>query len=200
MPHGSKNGEGSMYQGVLDLPWWGYVVLVLATTHVTIAGVTIFLHRHQAHRALDLHPVASHFFRLWLWLTTGMVTREWSAIHRKHHAKCETPEDPHSPVQHGILKVLFGGVLLYVRESHNPETSEKYGHGSPDDWLERKVYAPHALLGVVLMAAIDILLFGVLAGALIFVVQMAWIPFWAAGVINGVGHWGGYRNFDTSEA
>ncbi len=186
--------------GLLDLPWWGYALTVLGMTHVTIAAVTIFLHRHQAHRALELHPLASHFFRMWLWMTTGMVTREWAAIHRKHHAKCETPEDPHSPVQHGILKVLFGGVLLYVRESRNPETMEKYGHGSPDDWLERNVYAPHALLGVVLMAAVDILLFGVLAGAIMFAVQMVWIPFWAAGVINGVGHWAGYRNFDTSEA
>ena len=186
--------------GLLDLPWWGYALIVLGMTHITIAAVTIFLHRHQAHRALDLHPVVSHFFRVWLWMTTGMVTREWAAIHRKHHAKCETPDDPHSPVQHGILKVLFGGVLLYVRESHIPETIERYGHGTPDDWLERNVYAPHALLGVILMAAVDVLLFGVFAGAIIFVVQMAWIPFWAAGVINGVGHWAGYRNFDSGDA
>jgi len=186
--------------GLLDLTWWGYILCVLGMTHITIAAVTIFLHRHQAHRALELHPVVSHFFRLWLWMTTGMVTREWAAIHRKHHAKCETPEDPHSPVQHGILKVLFGGVFLYVKESHNPETIERYGHGTPDDWLERNVYAPHALLGVLLMAAVDILIFGFIAGGVIFVVQMAWIPFWAAGVINGVGHWAGYRNFDCADA
>ncbi len=186
--------------GLLDLTWWGYILCVLGMTHITIAAVTIFLHRHQAHRALELHPVVSHFFRLWLWMTTGMVTREWAAIHRKHHAKCEMPEDPHSPVQHGILKVLFGGVFLYVKESHNPETIERYGHGTPDDWLERNVYAPHALLGVLLMAAVDILIFGFIAGGVIFVVQMAWIPFWAAGVINGVGHWAGYRNFDCADA
>ncbi len=186
--------------GLLDLTWWGYILCVLGMTHITIAAVTIFLHRHQAHRALELHPVVSHFFRLWLWMTTGMVTREWAAIHRKHHAKCETPEDPHSPVQHGILKVLLGGVFLYVKESHNPETIERYGHGTPDDWLERNVYAPHALLGVLLMAAVDILIFGFIAGGVIFVVQMAWIPFWAAGVINGVGHWAGYRNFDCADA
>jgi len=189
-----------MFSGYLDLPWWGYVVAVLVLTHVTIASVTIFLHRHQAHRALDLGPVASHFFRFWLWLTTGMVTREWTAIHRKHHAKCETDDDPHSPQRLGIARVLFGGVFLYVKESHRQETLERYGHGTPDDWLERKLYTPLHKLGIVLMLALDLMLFGVVPGALIWGVQMVWIPFWAAGVINGVGHFLGYRNFACADA
>ncbi len=182
------------------MPWWGYVVAVLAMTHVTIAGVTIFLHRHQAHRALELGSLPSHFFRLWLWLSTGMVTKEWAAIHRKHHAKCETPADPHSPQVFGLNRVLWGGVFLYVKESRNADTMERYGHGTPDDWIERHLYTPLHKLGVIIMLAIDILLFGALPGILIWGVQMVWIPFWAAGVINGVGHFFGYRNFACNDA
>jgi len=189
-----------MLSGVFDLPWWGYVLVTLGLTHVTIASVTIFLHRHQAHRALDLSPLPSHFFRLWLWLTTGMVTKEWAAIHRKHHAKCETPDDPHSPQVFGINRVLWSGVFLYVREAHNKETLQRYGHGTPDDWLEKYLYTPWHKLGIVLMLAIDVTLFGALPGVLIWVVQMVWTPFWAAGVINGIGHYWGYRNFNCADA
>ena len=189
-----------LFSGVYDLPWWGHVLVALALTHVTIASVTIFLHRHQAHRALDLHPVASHFFRFWLWLTTGMITKEWAAIHRKHHAKCETPDDPHSPQIHGINRVLWLGVFLYVKESLNKETLERYGHGTPDDWLERHVYAGHAVLGLTLMGAVNVFLFGWVPGLLILVTQIVWIPFWAAGVINGIGHFWGYRNFGCADA
>ncbi|MCX9156089.1 fatty acid desaturase [Niveibacterium sp. 24ML] len=189
-----------MWSGLFDLPWWGNVLVLLALTHVTIASVTIFLHRHQAHRALELHPIASHFFRWWLWMSTGMVTKEWAAIHRKHHAKCETAEDPHSPKVFGINRVLWGGVFLYVKESRNKETMERYGHGTPDDWMERHVYTPGQKVGIVLMLAIDMALFGVVPGALMWGVQMIWIPFWAAGVINGLGHFWGYRNYDCVDA
>ncbi|WP_153144842.1 fatty acid desaturase [Dechloromonas sp. H13] len=189
-----------MSSGVFDLPWWGYALVALGLTHVTIASVTIFLHRHQAHRALDLSALPSHFFRAWLWLTTGMVTKEWAAIHRKHHAKCETADDPHSPQVFGIHRVLWGGVFLYVRESKNPETMRRYGHGTPDDWLERHVYTPGQKLGIVLMLAIDVVLFGAVPGVLIWGAQMVWIPFWAAGVINGLGHYWGYRNFNCTDA
>ena len=190
----------ALSSGLFQLPWWGYVLATLAMTHVTIAGVTIYLHRHQAHRALDLGPVPSHFFRFWLWLTTGMITKEWAAIHRKHHAKCETAEDPHSPQVLGINRVLWGGVFLYVKESHNRETMERYGHGTPDDWLERRLYTPLHKVGIFVMLALDLVLFGALPGGLIWVVQMAWIPFWAAGVINGVGHYWGYRSFACRDA
>ena len=189
-----------MYAGVVDWPWWAYVVVVLALTHVSIAAVTIFLHRHQAHRALDLHPLPAHFFRFWLWLTTGMVTREWAAIHRKHHAKCETPDDPHSPQIVGINRVLWLGVFLYVKEAWNAETLRRYGHGTPDDWIERHLYTPWHKLGVTILLAVDVAIFGVAAGAAIWAVQVAWIPFWAAGVINGVGHFWGYRNFSSPDA
>jgi stearoyl-CoA desaturase (delta-9 desaturase) len=162
--------------------------------------VTIFLHRHQTHHALDLHPVVSHFFRLWLWLTTGMVTREWVAVHRKHHAKVETPEDPHSPQIYGIFRVLFLGVFLYVKAAHDRETLEKYGHGTPEDWIERNLYSRFPKSGPVVMALADVLLFGALPGLAIFAVQMVWIPFWAAGVINGLGHYWGYRNFPVENA
>ena len=189
-----------LFSGLFDLPWWGYVLVALALTHVTIAAVTIFLHRCQAHRALDLHPLVSHFFRFWLWLTTGMVTKEWAAIHRKHHAKCETPEDPHSPQVYGINRVLWGGVFLYVKESHNGETMERYGHGTPDDWVERNVCSRYVLLGLTTMGVTNVLLFGLLPGALILLTQIAWIPFWAAGVINGIGHFWGYRNWETEDA
>jgi stearoyl-CoA desaturase (delta-9 desaturase) len=188
-----------MFEGLLSLPWWGYVVAGLVMVQLTIASVTIYLHRCQAHRALDLHPAVAHVFRFWLWLTTGMVTKEWAAIHRKHHAKCETEDDPHSPRIHGINKIVFTGVAMYVRESRNAETMTRYGHGTPDDWIERHVYTPLTKYGVVVMALIDIALFGVLPGMLIFGVQMAWIPFWAAGVINGIGHYWGYRNFQTAD-
>jgi len=185
-----------VFSGWFDLPWWGYVAVALAFTHVTIAAVTIYLHRCQAHRALELHPIVSHFFRFWLWATTGQVTKEWAAIHRKHHAKVETPEDPHSPQVHGLNKVLWAGVYLYVKESYNKETLERYGHGTPDDWLEHNVYTPHHFAGISLMLCFNILAFGFVPGFLIWLTQMAWIPFWAAGVINGVGHFFGYRNWD----
>jgi stearoyl-CoA desaturase (delta-9 desaturase) len=189
-----------LFHGLLNLPWWGDLLALLVLTQITIAGVTLYLHRCQAHRALDLHPVVSHFFRFWMWLTTGMITKEWAAIHRKHHAKCETAEDPHSPQVYGIKRVLFGGVFLYVKESHHPETMQRYGHGTPDDWLERNIYTPHHKKGILLLALVNIALFGALPGILMFGVQMAWIPFWAAGVINGIGHFWGYRNFQTGDA
>ncbi len=182
-----------------NLPWWQYVLITLGMTHVTIAAVTIFLHRSQAHRALDLHPIVSHFFRFWLWMTTGMVTKAWAAIHRKHHAKCETPEDPHSPQVLGLKKVFFEGSELYRAEAKNLETLEKYGHGTPDDWLERKLYTPRSGLGIKLMLIIDVALFGPI-GLTIWAVQMAWIPITAAGIINGVGHYWGYRNFKCEDA
>jgi len=185
--------------GLIQLPWWGYVLVALALTHVTIASVTIYLHRCQAHRALELHPIASHFFRFWLWLTTGMVTKAWAAIHRKHHAKCDTPEDPHSPQVLGLAKVLWEGAELYKAEAQNAETLERYGHGTPEDWLERNVYTPHANKGIVLMLVLDLVLFGPI-GLTVWAVQMLWIPFFAAGVINGVGHYWGYRNFTCEDA
>ena len=188
-----------MFDGLLNLPWWGDLVAGLVMVQITIAGVTLYLHRCQAHRALDMHPALSHFFRFWLWMSTGMITKEWAAIHRKHHAKCETEEDPHSPRIHGINKILFGGVALYVKESHKKDVMEKYGHSTPTDWLERNIYTPMNKWGIAVMAAIDVLLFGPLSGAIIWGVQMLWIPFWAAGVINGIGHYFGYRNFQTDD-
>ena len=189
----------SLSTGLFDLPWWGYVVYVLAMTHVTIAAVTIYLHRHQAHRGLDLHPIVSHFFRFWLWLTTGMVTREWVAVHRKHHARCETPEDPHSPQVLGIRKLLLEGTELYRRESANRETIEKFSRGTPDDWIERNLYSRRSVAGPYTMLAIDLLLFGPI-GITLFAIQMLWIPVLAAGVINGIGHFWGYRNFAAEDA
>ena len=188
-----------MFTGLIDLPWWGYVAVTLLLTHITIASVTIFLHRHQAHRALDLHPVASHFFRFWLWLTTATVTKQWAAIHRKHHAKCETAEDPHSPVILGIKKVLLQGAELYRKEAKNQETLDKYGHGTPSDWLEKNLYSTRPAWGIALMLAIDVLLFGPI-GLTMWAVQMAWIPINAAGIINGAGHYWGYRNYDCADA
>ena len=187
-----------MFSGVFDLPWWGYVVYALAVTHVTIAAVTIFLHRCQAHRGLELHPVISHFFRFWLWLTTGMVTKEWAAIHRKHHAKVETVEDPHSPQVYGIRKVLWEGAELYRKESRNQETLDRYGAGTPDDWIERNLYTRHDSLGVTTLFLINFALFG-FVGITIWAVQMIWIPFFAAGVINGIGHYWGYRTFQPED-
>lgn len=188
-----------LMNGLTNASGWEILLYTLAVTHVTIAAVTIFLHRCQAHRALELHPIPSHFFRFWLWMTTGMVTKEWAAIHRKHHAKCETIEDPHSPVALGIEKVLFEGAELYRVEAKNQETMEKYGHGTPDDWLERNVYAKHSALGVSLMLIINLMLFGVL-GLTVWAIQMAWIPVTAAGIINGIGHYWGYRNYDCKDA
>jgi stearoyl-CoA desaturase (delta-9 desaturase) len=185
--------------GLMPLPWWGYVVVTLALTHVTIAAVTIFLHRCQSHRGLDLHPIASHFFRFWLWLTTGMVTKEWVAIHRKHHARVETEDDPHSPQVRGINTVLLQGTELYRAEAKNLETLEKYGTGTPDDWIERNVYTPYSWQGCGLMLVIDVALFGPI-GLTIWAVQMAWIPVTAAGIINGLGHYWGYRTFATDDA
>lgn len=185
--------------GLLDATWWQIVLITLMLTHLTIAAVTIFLHRCQAHRALELGPVPSHFFRFWLWLSTGMVTREWVAIHRKHHAKCETEDDPHSPITRGIRTVLLQGAELYRAEAQVPATIQKYGHNTPNDWLERHLYSRHNVLGVALMMVIDLALFGAL-GLTVWAVQMVWIPLWAAGVINGAGHYWGYRNFEAPDA
>ncbi|MFM0321581.1 DesA family fatty acid desaturase [Caballeronia glebae] len=185
--------------GLLDLSWWQILLCTLAMTHVTIAGVTIYLHRCQAHRALDLHPIASHFFRFWLWMTTGMLTGQWAAIHRKHHAKCETEEDPHSPQTRGIWKVLLEGAELYRSEAKNEETMRKFSHGTPNDWMERNVYTRYPILGISVMMVIDVALFGIV-GLSVWAVQMIWIPFWAAGVVNGLAHWWGYRNFNSADA
>lgn len=185
--------------GLWDLSWWQIVLYTLATTHVTILAVTIFLHRTQAHRSMDLGPIPSHFFRFWLWVGTGMVTKEWVAIHRKHHAKCETEEDPHSPQTRGIHKVMWQGAELYRSESKNAETMEKFGHGTPDDWIEHNIYSKYGWQGVGIMLIIDVLLFGAI-GLTVWAVQMAWIPFWAAGVVNGLGHFWGYRNYDCNDA
>ena len=185
--------------GLLDAAWWQVVLYTLVLTHITIASVTIFLHRCQAHRSLDLHPIASHFFRFWLWLTTATVTKEWVAVHRKHHAKCETEEDPHSPVAHGIKTVLLRGRELYAEEAARKETLAKYGHNTPNDWLERNVYTRFSAKGVFLMFLIDIALFGAI-GITVWAVQMLWIPITAAGIINGLGHWWGYRNFEAADA
>jgi stearoyl-CoA desaturase (Delta-9 desaturase) len=184
-----------MFNGLLNFSLWEYIALTLLLTHVTIISVTVFLHRHQAHRALELHPLLSHFFRFWLWLTTGMITREWVAIHRKHHAKCETEDDPHSPQTRGLEKVLWQGAELYRAEAKNQLTMEKFGKGTPNDWLERNLYQRFNFLGVSFLLVIQFLLFGT-AGVAIWAIQMLWIPFWAAGVINGIGHYWGYRNFE----
>lgn len=189
----------SALSGLIDLPWWGYIVVTLVITHITIASITIYLHRHSAHRALDLHPIPSHFFRFWLWLTTGMVTKEWTAIHRKHHAKCESLDDPHSPQIFGIKKVLTEGAELYRLEAKNKETMERYGHGTPDDWIERNIYTKYSATGIGLMLVINFVLFGPI-GITIWAVQMLWTPIFAAGVINGIGHYWGYRNFQAEDA
>ena len=187
-----------MANGLWDLSWWQLLLYTLITTHFTIAGVTIYLHRSQAHRALDLGPIPSHFFRFWLWLGTGMLTKEWVAIHRKHHAKCETADDPHSPQTRGLAKVMREGAELYRAEAKNEETLRKYGHGTPDDWMERNIYR-HSVMGPSLMLILNVALFGVI-GLSIWAVQMVWIPFWAAGVVNGVGHFWGYRNYEATDA
>jgi stearoyl-CoA desaturase (delta-9 desaturase) len=185
--------------GLWNLSGWQIVLYTLVTTQITIASVTIFLHRAQAHRALDLGPIPSHFFRFWLWLGTGMVTKEWVAIHRKHHAKCETEEDPHSPQTKGINEVMWRGAELYRKEARNQETMARYGHGTPDDWLERNLYSRYGWQGVGLMLILNLALFGAI-GLTVWAVQMVWIPFWAAGVVNGVGHYWGYRNFEAADA
>ncbi|MDH3639235.1 MAG: transposase [Gammaproteobacteria bacterium] len=185
--------------GLIDLSGWGYVLVALGLTHISIASVTIYLHRCQAHRALDLHPSVSHFFRFWLWLTTGMVTRQWVAIHRKHHAHVESEQDPHSPQVQGINKILWLGAWVYHQESRNRTTIKKYGRGAPADWIEHRLYTPYSALGISLLLVIELILFG-LPGATIWLIQMAWIPFWAAGVINGIGHYAGYRNYEVPDA
>jgi stearoyl-CoA desaturase (delta-9 desaturase) len=185
--------------GLLAASWWQIVLYALVTTHITIASVTIYLHRHQAHRAMDLHAIPSHFFRFWLWLGTGQVTKEWVSIHRKHHAKCETVDDPHSPQAYGIKKVFWQGAELYRAESKNKETITKYGHATPNDWIERNLYTRFSWQGVGLMMIIDLALFGA-AGLSVWAVQMVWIPVTAAGIINGIGHYWGYRNFEAPDA
>ncbi len=189
------------YNGLLDLSVWQLVVVTLLLTHLTIVSVTVYLHRYSAHRSLELHPALKHAFRFWLWLTTAMNTREWTAIHRKHHAKCETEEDPHSPVHKGLATVVRRGAELYKAEANNADTLRTYGKNCPDDWIERKLYSnPRTRnMGVVLMLLIDIALFGAL-GLTVWAVQMVWIPFWAAGVVNGLGHAVGYRNFECRDA
>ncbi len=188
-----------MATGLLDIPVWGCVIYTLVVTHITIVTVTVFLHRYQAHRALDLHPAIEHFFRFWLWLTTGMVTRQWVAVHRKHHACVETKDDPHSPQVYGIKKLLLEGTELYRVGTKDQETLEKYGHGTPDDWMERNVYTKHGKVGVGSMLVINILVFGPL-GLTVWAVQMLWIPIFAAGIVNGLGHYWGYRNFECPDA
>ncbi|CAH9019442.1 transposase [Candidatus Nitrosacidococcus sp. I8] len=188
-----------MFFGLLNLSFWGYVAVALLLTHITIISVTIYLHRHQAHRALDLHPWLAHFFRFWLWLTTGIITKQWVAVHRKHHAKCESQDDPHSPQILGINRVLWQGADVYRISAKDQKTNDQYGHGTPDDWMENHLYAKHGNSGIVLMLLLDLVLFGV-SGVLVWVVQMIWIPFFAAGVINGLGHYWGYRSYEVVDA
>jgi stearoyl-CoA desaturase (Delta-9 desaturase) len=186
------------YEGFLGLSAWGVVGYTLLVTHITIAGVTIYLHRYSAHRALELHPIVKHFFRCWLWMTTGMLTKAWTAVHRKHHARVETAEDPHSPQVLGLKTVLSTGAELYRTSARNQETLDKYGKGTPDDWLERNVYR-HDRRGIALMFTINVLLLGPI-GITVFAIQMLWIPLLAAGVVNGIGHYWGYRNFECNDA
>ncbi len=189
----------SMLNGILDLPWWGYVVITLIMVQITIAAVTLYLHRCQAHLGLEMHPLLAHFFRAWLWLATGMSTLEWVAIHRKHHAACETENDPHSPRIYGIKKILLEGSELYRREAQKTDTLRRYGHGTPDDWLEKHLYRGRfSSSGITLMFVLDCILFGPI-GITIWAVQMLWIPIHGAGGINGIGHYLGYRNYETSD-
>ncbi len=184
--------------GVAGLGWWGMALVLLVFTQLTIFAVTLYLHRSQAHRGVDFHPVVSHFFRFWVWLTTSMITKEWVAIHRKHHAKVETEEDPHSPVTKGIGNVFWRGVELYREARTLRADIDQYGRGAPDDWIERHLYTPHANLGPAVLFFVNLVLFG-LPGVALWAIQMAWIPFWAAGVVNGLGHWWGYRNFESAD-
>ena len=188
-----------LLHGLLGLPIWGYVLLAGLMIHFTIVSVTLYLHRTATHRGLDMHPALSHVMRMWLWLSTGMLTKEWVAVHRKHHAHCETPDDPHSPKVKGLAKVVLEGAELYREEAKNPETLEKYGRGTPDDWMERHVYSRHGKLGVAIMLVADLALLGV-GGLTVWALQMIAIPFLAAGVVNGVGHFYGYRNFECTDA
>jgi len=187
------------YNGLLDPSGWQLLAIILVLTHITIVSVTVYLHRYSAHRSLELHPALKHFFRFWLWLTTSMNTREWTAIHRKHHAKCETPDDPHSPVQKGLSTVLRKGAELYMEEAKNEDTLRIYGKNCPDDWIERNLYGRFRNAGIISMLVIDLALFGVL-GLTVWAVQMIWIPLLAAGVVNGLGHAVGYRNFECKDA
>jgi stearoyl-CoA desaturase (delta-9 desaturase) len=186
-------------RGLLDFSWWQLVLVGLGLTHLTIVTVTVYLHRAQAHRALDLHPALAHVFRFWLWLTTGMITRQWVGVHRRHHARCETSEDPHSPQVLGIDRVLWQGAELYRDATRDDRLVERYAHGTPDDWIERHLYTPFNFVGVSLMLVLNFVLFG-LPGVALWAVQMFWIPFFAAGVINGIGHYWGYRNFESPDA
>ncbi|CAB1277090.1 DesA family fatty acid desaturase [Candidatus Nitrosacidococcus tergens] len=188
-----------MFFGLLNLSFWGYVAVTLILTHITIISVTIYLHRHQAHRALDLHPWLAHFFRFWLWLTTGIITKQWVAVHRKHHAKCESQDDPHSPQVLGINRVLWQGADVYRISAKDQKINDQYGHGTPDDWVENHLYTKHGNSGIVFMLLLDLVLFGV-PGILVWLVQMIWIPFFAAGVINGLGHYWGYRSYEVADA
>jgi stearoyl-CoA desaturase (delta-9 desaturase) len=188
-----------MVFGYLNLTFWGYVLAVLVLTQITIASVTIYLHRNQTHRALTLHPIISHFFRFWLWLTTGMVTADWVAIHRKHHATTDIEGDPHSPVVLGIKKVFWQGAELYRIARKDKEMVAKYSHGTPTDWIERNLYSRHSAKGILLMFLLDLFFFGV-PGITVWAIQMIWIPLWAAGVVNGIGHHWGYRNFECLDA
>ncbi|MDB6163678.1 MAG: acyl-CoA desaturase [Xanthomonadaceae bacterium] len=189
---------GFLAHGLLQTGWGGLALYLLLATQLTIFSVTLYLHRSMAHRGVDFHPAVAHVFRFWTWLTTSMVTKEWVAIHRKHHAKCETEEDPHSPMQKGIKTVFWGGVELYREARTNRADMEQYGKGCPDDWIERHLYTPHATMGPTLLLFLSFALFG-FAGVAVWAVQMLWIPFWAAGVVNGLGHWWGYRNFVTDD-
>lgn len=185
--------------GLLNLSLWGYVLATFIMVQITMMAVTLYLHRDQAHRAIDLHPVLRHFFRFWIWCTSGMLTREWVSIHRKHHAYCETPDDPHSPQVYGLKKVLFEGAELYRAETQNAETLEKFGRGTPDDWIERNIYLRFPFAGIILMLVANLLFFGI-PGITIFAIQMMSMPVFAAGIINGVGHHSGYRNFECDDA
>jgi len=184
--------------GLLNMPFWGKAIVFFALVQTTVFGVSIYLHRHMAHRAVELHPIVSHFFRFWLWLTTGQITKQWVSVHRKHHACCETEDDPHSPHKKGIRKVVMQGVELYTAEAARHGTIRNYSHGCPDDWIERNVYSSPGFFGLGLLMVVQIALFGV-SGLVMWAMQMIWIPFWAAGVINGIGHWWGYRNFETPD-
>ena len=198
-PHTALTSELiALWHGFFLLPGWGYVLLALGLTHITIVAVTLFLHREQAHKGLRLNPLIQHFFRFWLWLTTGMNTREWVAVHRKHHAACETCDDPHSPAISGIRAVLWDGVSLYRKAAEQEDTLRRYGSGTPDDFMERHLYSRFKNIGVIMLLFAQLILFG-LPGLAIWAIQMLWIPLFAAGVINGIGHWFGYRSFATDD-
>jgi len=185
--------------GFFNPSWLEFILIALAMTHITIVSVTVYLHRHSAHRSLELASPVKHFFRFWLWLTTGMNTKVWTAIHRKHHALCDTPGDPHSPVHYGFEKVLTQGAELYDEESKQQKTLDQYGRGTPDDWIENKLYGPYKHTGITIMFVLDVFCFGFL-GLTMWAIQMLWIPFFAAGVVNGLGHHWGYRNFESKDA